>query len=247
MRRAAAPWIVVGFSVGCSRPAKSVEGDSGPALVAASVPSGPGSASSSPPPPKVPTHLTGTYGIVVVPAEPRTTPVVYLHGMWASPEDSCSYFEAAAATYGPLVCPRGNLSKQAGGAFGGSLAEQRKSLDAALATVKVGDRGVLLGFSSGAAFALRLSLAEPGRWPALVLMSMPLSPTATALKTAGVERVVFAAGENDGSYAHLVALTATLAKGGVTTRFVSLGKVGHHFAVDMEARMVDALAWVTSK
>ena len=198
-------------------------------------------------PAKAPVHLAGSYGLVVVSAEGRTMPIVYLHGMWASPEDSCSYFELAAATFGPLVCPRGNLPPSAGGAWGGSLADKRKSLDVALALVKRADRGVLLGFSSGAAFALQLALEEPGRWPSLVLMSMPLNPSATALKTAGVERVVLAAGEQDGSYAHLVGLAKTLEKGGIAARFVTLGKVGHHFAADMEARMVDVLQWVTSK
>jgi len=188
-----------------------------------------------------------SYGIVVAPPALHV-PVVYLHGMWASPEDSCSFFEPAAAQVGPLVCPRGNLPPSAGGAWGGALAAKRVHLDEALVAARahgpLAPEGVLVGFSSGALFALELAQHEPGRWPALVLMSMHLSTSAAALKAAAVRRVVLAAGEQDGSFAHLRALATTLDAGGVATRFVSLGKVGHHFAVDMEARMADAIAWV---
>lgn len=188
-----------------------------------------------------------SYGIVVAPPSVHV-PVVYLHGMWASPEDSCSFFEPAAAHVGPLVCPRGNLAPSAGGAWGGPLAAKRVHLDEALKAATaygaLADQGVLLGFSSGALFALELAQHEPGRWPALVLMSMHLSTSAAALKAAKVRRLVLAAGEQDGSFAHLRALATTLAAGGVSTRFVTLGKVGHHFAVDMETRMTEAIDWV---
>lgn len=241
--------VVASSVVACSRRAD----EHGPTPAAVATPAPTASASTAAPSatasvaPAPTFRAKAAYGIVVAPAAVHV-PVVYLHGMWASPEDSCSFFEAAAARVGPLVCPRGNLPPSAGGAWGGALSNKRVHLDAALAAAAahgpLASEGVLLGFSSGALFALELALHEPGRWPGLVLMSMHLSTSAAALQAAKVRRVVLAAGEQDGSFAHLRALATTLDAGGVPTRFVTLGKVGHHFAVDMEARMTDAIAWV---
>lgn len=240
--------FVVASTLACSR--RADERPPAPAVVApastasASAPAPSTTASAAPAPTF---RAKAPYGIVVAPPALHV-PVVYLHGMWASPEDSCSFFEAAASRVGPLVCPRGNLPASAGGAWGGALSHKRVHLDEALAAAAahgpLAHEGVLLGFSSGAAFALELAQHEPGRWPALVLMSMSLSTSAAALRAAKVRRVVLAAGEHDGSFAHLRALATRLDAGGVPTRFVTLGKVGHHFAVDTEARMIDAIAWV---
>ena len=222
-----------------------------------------------------PRRASGAYGIVVVPmaltARHCSPPaIVYFHGMWASPEDSCSYFERAVVTegLGSLVCPRGNAPAAAGGAWTGTLADKRRSLDDALVVARglapavafandgatidgthtgtpVGTpMGTLMGFSSGAALALELAIAEPGRFSGLVLMSMTLAIAPAKLKSAGVRRIVFAAGELDGSYPSMLAASKATSAAGIETRFMSLGKVGHHFAVDMEAKMVDAVAWV---
>jgi predicted esterase len=193
-----------------------------------------------------PTRIEKSWGIAFVAGK---NPILYLHGMWASPEDSCSYFERAATKLdGLLICPRGNRPAFRGGAWGGTLAEKRKSLDAARAELDVPATasGTLLGFSSGAAFAVELALAEPGKWTGLVLMSMKMDPRAKQLKAAGVRRVVFAAGELDGSYPAMVAATKSANSVGLEAKFVTLGKVGHHFAVDMDDRMAEAITWVQS-
>ncbi|MGZ3453070.1 MAG: alpha/beta hydrolase [Polyangiales bacterium] len=191
-----------------------------------------------------PVHLEKSWGIAFVAGK---LPIVYLHGMWASPEDSCSYFERAATKLGGLlICPRGNRPAAQGGAWGGTLAEKRRSLDAAIAELgtETDTEGTLLGFSSGAAFAVDLAIAEPGKWTGLVLMSMKMDPRAKQLKAAGVRRVVFAAGELDASYPSMVAATKSANAAGLEAKFLTLGKVGHHFAVDMEDRMAEAIAWV---
>jgi predicted esterase len=195
----------------------------------------------------------GDWGMLRVPdALDAARPLLmYLHGMWASPEDSCPSFEAAAAPRGILVCPRGNAPLGGGYTFSGSYATIHPRLDEARAAAeqaapgKVAPTGgVLMGFSSGAYFAVQTALAEPGRWRGLVLMSMDLKLDASALSRAGIERVVLAAGDLDGARASLMAQAASLAAAGLETRFVSLGPVGHHFATDMPAKMNDALAWV---
>lgn len=196
---------------------------------------------------------TGAWGVAYAPADvPRSAaPVVYFHGSWSNPEESCPYFELAVAGSAVLLCPRGNLPAAQGGAYGGPLAKKRASLDDALAVARtltpdgaIGAEGVLLGFSSGASMALELAYAEPGRWPGLVLMAMSVSLSPAALKKAGVRRVVLASAENDGSYASMRATAQALASAGYPARFVGFGLVGHHYAVDMRELMRDAIAWV---
>lgn len=194
------------------------------------------------------TRREGTFGIVVVPPTPEAPVLLYLHGMWASPEDSCSFFERAAAE-AALVCPRGNAPAEKGGAWRGAFVEKKRAIDAALDVARsagtlAARNGIAMGFSSGAALALELALSEPGRWSGLVLMSMKLHLDPTKLKSAGVQRVALAAGELDGTHGALLAQEKSLRAAGVDARFFTLGKVGHHFATDMETRMVEVLAWV---
>jgi pimeloyl-ACP methyl ester carboxylesterase len=192
-----------------------------------------------------PARWSETWGIAFRPPSSGAPAIVYLHGMWASPEDSCGPFERASiALSAPVICPRGNRPRASGGAFGGALSEKRRSLDDAFAALSIDRGGTLAGFSSGAAFASELAIAEPGKWTGLVLMSMKLEIRAAAWKSAGVRRVVFAAGELDGTYAAMKAAPRICEKAGLPARFVSLGKVGHHFAVDMDDRMEDAIRWL---
>jgi len=179
--------------------------------------------------------------------------LVYLHGKWASPEDSCSFFESAAERVRALlVCPRGNAPASSGGDWSGTFESQRATVDGAIvesaALTSSGTfattNGTLLGFSSGARLALQIALAEPGRWSGLVLMSMRLTIDAPKVAASGVRRVVLATAEDDGSGSSMRAAVAKLESVGVETRFVSLGRVGHHFATDMSTRMRDAVEWV---
>lgn len=192
-----------------------------------------------------PMRWSEPWGIAFRPPSANAPAIVYLHGMWASPEDSCAPFEKAAVALGaPLVCPRGNRPRASGGAFGGRLSDKRRSLDDALTALSLDHGGTLAGFSSGAAFASDLAVADPGKWTGLVLMSMKLEIRPIAWKTAGVRRIVFAAGELDGTYAFMKSAAQTCEKAGLPARFVSLGRVGHHFAVDMDDRMAEAISWL---
>lgn len=199
-------------------------------------------------------YAQGEWGVAYAPvdaSEPRPA-VVYLHGMWASPEDSCGHFARAATPFGFLVCPRGNAPLGEGRMWAGTSVDAerriRAALDAAesLAPGKL-DRshgGTLIGYSNGAYFAAEVARAEPGRWTGLVLMSMKLKLDAAALRAAGIRRVVLAAGDRDGAAASLAALAARLQAAGLETRFVSLGPGGHEFPADIATRMCDAVAWV---
>jgi predicted esterase len=189
-----------------------------------------------------PTRTAGRFGAVFDPGGAAGL-IVYMHGMGASPEDSCRYFEPAAiATHARLVCPRGNAKQSEGGAWIGNLDDKRYSLDQLMPVRPA--RSTLMGFSIGARVALQIALSESGKWSGLILMNQKLELSRAELVKAGIERVVLCAGEYDASYPVLYAEKQKLSRDNFPVRFVSLGPVGHHFASDMEAKMVDAITWV---
>jgi predicted esterase len=177
--------------------------------------------------------------------------IVYLHGMWAGPEDSCGFFEHSATAFGFLVCPRGNAPNGDGRMWSGTYASVAPSvhaaLDAAAATApgKL-DRsggGTLLGYSNGAYFAAEVAQAERGKWTGLVLLSMHLELDAARLRDAGLRRVVLCAADKDGARDSMRTLAEHLDAAGLPSRFVSLGPGGHELPADIDARMCDAIAW----
>ncbi len=196
----------------------------------------------------------GAWGVAYAPADasaPRPA-LVYLHGMWASPEDSCPRLQHAAAARGFLVCPRGNAPLGEGRMWAGTYAsvapQVRAALDAAAALApgkldRSGD-GTLLGYSNGAYFAAEIALHEPGRWTGLVLLSMRLELDAAKLRAAGVRRVVLGAGDKDLTAPSLRALAGRLEAEGLPARYVSLGPGGHELPADLDDRMTEPLAWL---
>jgi predicted esterase len=203
------------------------------------------------------TRLTGSWGVAYPPADTSApgAPIVYLHGMWATPEDSCPLLAHAATARGFLVCPRGNSpSAPEGRMWTGTYATVAPSLHSALATASALspgalDRqapGTLVGYSNGAYFAAEIALHEPGRWTGLVLLSMRLDLEAEKLRAAGVHRVVLAAGDKDGASDSMRAQATRLSAAGLSARFMSLGDVGHELPVPpgIDTTLSEALAWV---
>jgi len=195
----------------------------------------------------------GAWG-VALPATDTAAPrpaMVYLHGMWASPEDSCGLFERAATPFGFLVCPRGNAPLGDGKMWSGTYASVAPSVHAALdaagalwpGRVDRAGAGTMMGYSNGAYFAAEVALAEPGRWSGLVLLSMKLELDAARLRAAGVKRVVLGAAEKDGARASLQALASRIDAGGLPARFVSLGPGGHELPADVGALLCEPVAW----
>jgi predicted esterase len=199
----------------------------------------------------------GAWGVAYGPAQGAGSKpaIVFLHGMWAGPEDSCGAFERGATPFGFLVCPRGNAPGGGGAMWAGTAADAQRSIRAALEATAAWapgrlDRrhdGTLIGYSNGAYFAAEVAYAEPGRWTGLVLLSMKLDLDATRLRAAGVKRLVLAAAEKDGVHAAMQEAAGRLAKAGVVTRFMSLGPGGHELPGDISERMCDAIAWVRER
>jgi len=220
--------------------------------------------------------LQGSWGVAYPPAArqdaadasvdtPRTKPaIVFLHGMWAGPEESCGAFEQGATPFGFLVCPRGNAPNGQGRMWAGTYADAARSIQAAVrataaasaAATTMGESraqlddsrdGTLIGYSNGAYFAAEVAMAQAGRWSGLVLLSMKLDLDGARLKNAGIRRVVLAAADQDGARTSMIEAAARLTEWGLTTRFMSLGPGGHELPSDIAARMCDAIAWVRAQ
>ena len=204
------------------------------------------------------TRTHGAWGVAFAPLDDSAArpAIVYLHGMWATPEDSCAIFERAATPFGFLVCPRGNARMDDGGPmWSGGYADAARQVHAALDAAEAMapgrlDRsggnggGTLVGYSNGAWFAVQVALGEPGKWTGLVLLSMRVDLDAAKLRAAGVKRVLLAAADKDMTGAAMRATARTVDAAGLPSRFVSLGPGGHAFPDDMGDRMRDAIAWV---
>ena len=198
----------------------------------------------------------GAWGVAYPPADasaPRPA-AVFLHGMWAGPEDQCGLFERSATAHGFLVCPRGNAPLGAGKMWTGTYATVAPHLHAALdAAAKLGGgavldragRGTMMGYSNGAYFAAEIAMSEPGKWTGLVLLSMRMDLDVARLKKAGVRRVVLAAADKDAAHDGMKALAERTDAAGLPARFVSLGPAGRRAARGpRRARMCEPIAWV---
>lgn len=175
--------------------------------------------------------------------------VVYLHGQHGKAENGCPHFRAGASELGWLVCPRGIVEDAYGTAsWGDDVLAQAKAVDHALRAVETvgasSEPGVAVGFSQGGYVTLDLVRAGRGHFRGLVLIAAPEAhPSATALKAAGVKRVVLASGRQDAAYKVLEADAKRLASEGMETRFLDLGNVGHTYDAEDPDALRDAIAW----
>ena len=182
--------------------------------------------------------------------------VVMLHGMCDVPENECPSFAGAATGGKTLLCPQANLRCDGGGTlWSGDGAIRTRLLEdfvgrAAMALpdrVDLAGSSTLVGFSWGSFAALDVAQRTPGRWKNLILLGARLVPDAKKLREAGVENVVLGAGEHDMVKNHMVRVAGMLQAQGIRTTFISLGKVGHQFAPDMDAWLAGAFAWIEQR
>jgi hypothetical protein len=76
-----------------------------------------------------------------------------------------------------------------------------------------------------------------------VLMAAKALPPLDTLKRTGITRVVYASGDYDSALGTMVRYAAMVKAGGISTKFVSLGPIGHVWPDDFEARMREPIAW----
>jgi predicted esterase len=178
---------------------------------------------------------------------------IYLHGIAGGPERGCAELAHAVPTYGWLVCPHANVRDGQKYSWGGSLAEQWAVVTQAVREVasepEVDPSApvVLLGFSQGAYVAADLVTAYPNKVRAALFVGANVRPQKDALVRSGVKKVAFTAGLYDGTHGYLAESARLLAAAGYPAQFRSLGKVGHTYVGDPEARALDSLiSWMAN-
>lgn len=218
--------------------------------------------------PENPFTLTGERERVIEVYPPSSTRgrkpmVVFLHATCMQPRPVCDAFGSAGRDTGWLVCPAGNSACYGEPDWSGSgptkaafLAHAMAQAQAQIEPFVEEKRGVLVGWSRGA-FAARdildasVNSQPPGplaqRFSGLVLIaaSVPLDPK--KLRAAGISRVVLAAGDHDGARASMASTDASLRAAGLESRYISLGKIGHQWPNDFEARMSEPISWASGK
>ncbi|HOU93859.1 MAG TPA: hypothetical protein PLU22_22570 [Polyangiaceae bacterium] len=191
---------------------------------------------------------------LVYPPQDRSAPrpvTVMLHGMCDEPERECPYFAEVVTRSGWLICPRAETRCPDGGSIWG-YQRRHRTVERAVELVHAAFPGeldethgrTLIGFSLGALFGMDLGHQGAGRYPRLLLIGAKVEPYAALLRRAGVERVIFAAGDRDMMSAHMREQARRLDRQGVPTQFVSLGAVGHWFPEDLEPRLAAMLTWL---
>ncbi|MCK6538135.1 MAG: hypothetical protein L6Q84_34610 [Polyangiaceae bacterium] len=184
------------------------------------------------------------------PAERRPL-AVFLHGMCALPEWECPVFQGATSSSW-LLCPPGPAACDGGGAMWvGTGLELQKRVDKSVSLLSTSEpdkvdlgRRVLIGYSLGAPAALRVALAQPGRWQRLMIVNAGTEPSAAQLRKSGITRVALVAGEQDTTAGKLKKTQKRLSASGVEARYFSMGKVGHYFDATSAERLTEALRWI---
>ncbi|MBL8718519.1 MAG: hypothetical protein JNL79_21240 [Myxococcales bacterium] len=178
--------------------------------------------------------------------------VVFLHATCMQPGWVCDAFGSAGRDGAWLVCPSGNSTCAGEPDWYGPPKEKAAFLSHAIDLTEsavpafVAPRpGVLVGWSRGA-FAAKDVLqtrALPGRFRGLVLVAAAVGLDLKLLRELGIRRLVMAAGDWDGARGSMVATVAAAKAAGLEARWVSLGKIGHTWPPDFEARMREPIAW----
>lgn len=179
--------------------------------------------------------------------------IVMLHGMCDVAENECPHFAGSATQDRALLCPRANLRCDGGGTLWSGKGKLRAELLASFldraarampTEVDPLQKPTLVGFSLGSFVALDVAQRSPGKYKDLILLGAKVEPDPRLLKEAGIESVLFGAGDRDMMHQHMVTVAAKLARHGIRSRFVGMGDVGHWFAPDMNVWLTDALAWL---
>jgi predicted esterase len=177
---------------------------------------------------------------------------VYLHGIGGAPDRGCREFERSVASYGWLVCPRGNVKNDAQSySWGGTVEDRWRTVEQAIESVASepevdpNAKIVLLGFSQGGYVAAEFIRAYPKRIRAALFVGANVRFNKTELEKAGVTKVGYAAGEYDATYSYLRQSHRTLERESYASQFRGLGKVGHTYIGENEAATLDSLvSWL---
>jgi predicted esterase len=178
---------------------------------------------------------------------------VLLHGMCGHPQSACAPFVAGATSRGWLVCPRGEDVCGGGTRWRLHGSDDARVVEGSVrALVRAHDGEVdasaprvLVGFSLGGIAAVQIAQGSSRTYAGLVVIASQVHPDAAQLETAGVKRVVLAAGDLDMTSAPLQEDARRLNAQGMPTHFVSLGRFGHGYPPNIEETMREPMRWVS--
>jgi len=192
------------------------------------------------------------FGIDLRAPAPRRVPLtVMLHGACMDPVSTCEFWSSGGREKSFLACPEGNVACGAAFDWAGPTEDRIAAVDASLAAIDrtyaslldhEGD--VLIGFSRGAFLARELVYARPGRFRGVIFIGAAFVPDPSRFLASGVRRVVFASGDLDGARPTMRRAAAILEARGLTTRFVSLGRIYHALPANLADIMRDQIRWI---
>ena len=221
-----------------------------------------------PPPPQLPfptqrvtlaDHLKRTIE-VYPPTEVRPSAplVVFLHATCMDPRPVCDLVGRSGRQGTFLVCPSGNATCFGEPDWHGTGEEKSAFLTSALDKVDqllgklVAHDDTLIGWSRGAFAARDILYADVAagaapRFTSLVLIAADVTPDPVKLRKAGIRRVFFTAGDQDGSRGTMKRAADKLNAAGIPARYASLGPIGHWLPDDFDAHLAPGIAWVREK
>jgi predicted esterase len=184
--------------------------------------------------------------------------VVFLHATCMDPGPVCDLVGRSGREGTFLVCPSGNATCAGAPDWHGPAELKSAFLSRALEKVEqrwgryVAHDDTLIGWSRGAFAARDILYADVARGAAprftsLVLIAAAVSPDPERLRKAGIRRVLFTAGDQDGARPTMKRAAEKLAAAGIPARYSSLGPIGHWLPDDLDRRLAPGIAWVREK
>jgi predicted esterase len=197
---------------------------------------------------------------VYPPVEPRPSAplVVFLHATCMDPRPVCDLVGKSAREGTFLVCPSGPSTCFGAPDWHGTGEVKSAFLTSALDKVEqrlgkyVAHDDTLIGWSRGAFAARDILYADVAagaapRFTSLVLIAADVTPDPDKLRKAGIRRVYFTAGDQDGSRGTMKRAADKLAAAGIPARYASLGPIGHWLPDDLDARLAPGIAWARER
>jgi predicted esterase len=191
-------------------------------------------------------------------ARPSAPLVVFLHATCMDPRPVCDLVGRSGREGTFLVCPSGNDTCFGAPDWHGPAEVKSAFLSRALAGVEqrwgkyLAHDDTLVGWSRGAFAARDILYADvargaPSRFTSLVLIAADVSPDPVRLGKAGIRRVLFTAGDQDGARTTMQRAAARLTAAGIPARYISLGPIGHWLPEDFDDRLAPGIAWVRER
>lgn len=189
---------------------------------------------------------------------PSAPLVVFLHATCMDPRPVCDLVGRSGREGTFLVCPSGNATCFGAPDWHGTGEAKSAFLTSALEKVEqrlgkyAAHDDTLIGWSRGAFAARDILYADVAsgaapRFTSLVLIAADVTPDPVRLRKAGIRRVYFTAGDQDGARATMKRAAEKLTAAGIPARYASLGPIGHWLPDDFDARLAPGIAWVREK